>query len=60
MLGRREAIEASGIASALGFKYNIGTGSEYIEGTWKIWEDNSLDLADELTDLRVKALVNLK
>lgn len=48
------------MATALGFKYNIGTGSEYIEGTCNIWEDQSLDLADELTDLRVKALVNIK
>jgi hypothetical protein len=60
MLGRREAIEASRIASALGFTYNIGTGDEYVEGTCKIWEDESLNLADELTDLRVKALVNMK
>lgn len=33
MLGRREAIEASKIATALGFKYNIGSGKEYVEGT---------------------------
>lgn len=26
MLGRREAVEASKMATALGFKYNIGTG----------------------------------
>lgn len=60
MLGRREAVEASQIATALGFKYNIGTREEYIEGTLKVWEDESLNLADELTDLRVKALVNIK
>lgn len=60
MFARREAVEASKIATALGFTYNIGTGKEYIEGTWQIWEDESLNLADELTDLRVKALVNIK